>query len=63
MNNLKLNTKFQILSAAETNNIKGGWLRGLPILPPAGPGGIGGTPPPVTSNSTNTGGGNKIIIP
>jgi hypothetical protein len=45
MNSLKLNTKFQALSADEATKIKGG---GLKKLSP----GIGGTPPPVTSTST-----------
>ena len=60
MKNLKLNNKFQELSTDECNSIKGGWLKG------EGPGGIGGTPPPITGNGAgvfmgigmNDGGGN-----
>lgn len=67
MNRLSLKEKFQALSAEESKNIKGGWIKPLPPVGPigGGGGGIGGTPPPVTSNSTNNGNGNgmNIIIP
>lgn len=48
---MSLKNELQALNTNELQNIKGGWLRGIPNLPPLGPGGIGGTPPPVTSNS------------
>jgi hypothetical protein len=59
MNSLKSNTKFQALSADEATKIKGGWRKKLPALPPISPGGIGGTPPPVT----NSNGGFNNLIP
>lgn len=63
MSRLSLKEKFQALSAEESKNIKGGWIKSL--LPigggGGGGGGIGGTPPPVTNGSGNGNGNNSIM--
>jgi hypothetical protein len=56
MSRLLLKGKFQALSAEESRNIKGGLIK---PKPPGG--GIGGTPPPVTTGTGNGDGDNSIM--